>query len=175
MIVKTKSQTNEPVLFYEKQRFTQWWMWVFILIPLGISGIGVFQQFVLKTPFGDKPMSDTGLLFFVLFSGLFTLFFGVMYLETTLTKSTLKVRFYPLTQRSIRWENVRSAKVISYGFVGGWGVRLWTQYGTVYNVKSGKGLHVKSHTKEQFLVGTQQPELLQKKLVLIQDQLAEPK
>ena len=60
------------------------------------------------------------------------------------------------------WGEVDHCQVIPYSFVGGWGVRLWTQYGTVYNVTSGKGLFVQLKNKEKFLVGTQQAEELEK-------------
>jgi hypothetical protein len=57
---------------------------------------------------------------------------------------------------------VDKCQVIPYGFVGGWGMRLWTQYGTVYNVRGGKGLYVQLKNKKKFLVGTQQAEELER-------------
>ena len=69
------SQTNTSLLFEEKQRFTQWWMWLIILLPLGIGLYGCYVQFYLQTPFGDKPMSNTGLLIFTLFGLAFVYFF----------------------------------------------------------------------------------------------------
>jgi hypothetical protein len=46
-------------------------------------------------------------------------------------------------------------KVLNYGFVGGWGVRLWTKYGTVYNVKGNIGLAIELKNGTKFLIGTQ--------------------
>ena len=48
--------------FKEEQKFTQWWLWV-ILIPIGILPIfGIYKQLILGEKFGDKPMSDLGLI-----------------------------------------------------------------------------------------------------------------
>ncbi len=53
---------NNEILFKEKQRFQQWWLW---LIFLGVNLFflyGVFKQVIGGQQFGDKPMSNTGLL-----------------------------------------------------------------------------------------------------------------
>ena len=39
-------------------------------------------------------------------------------------------------RKTIAWEEISHCRVMPYGFVGGWGVRLFTQYGTVYNVNA---------------------------------------
>lgn len=52
-------------------------------------------------------------------------------------------------------KDIKSAKVVNYGFVGGWGIRLWTAYGTVYNIKGNKGLAIELFNGEKFLIGTQ--------------------
>ena len=92
------------------------------------------------------------------------LFFYINQLRTTITTEGITVRFFPYTKRHHSWEEISETEIIKYGFVGGWGVRLWTAYGTVYNVQNGKGLYVKLKNKERFLVGTQQPEILQASL-----------
>lgn len=154
--------TLPKVLFEEKQRFSYWWMWALALLPLGLALYGCYTQLLFGEPFGSRPMSNTGLVIFTLFSLGFAVLFRMHLLTTILTNQTLTVRFFPYLSRVVRWEEVERCEVIPYGFVGGWGIRLWTQYGTVYNVKSGKGLHVILKNKKQFLVGTQQPELLMK-------------
>ena len=48
---------DKEVLFTERQRFKQWWLW---LILLGVNGLflfGVFKQVIGGQQFGDKPMS----------------------------------------------------------------------------------------------------------------------
>ena len=157
-----KMNSNHTHSFEEKQRFSQWWMWGFILLPLAIGLYGCYQQLWQGTPMGTKPMSDTGLLFFTLFGIGFAYFFWVNQLKTKIDRQGIQVHFFPYTKRTVAWEEVDHCQVIPYSFVGGWGVRLWTQYGTVYNVTSGKGLFVQLKNKEKFLVGTQQAEELEK-------------
>ena len=157
-----KTNTNYSNSFEEKQRFSQWWMWGFILLPLAIGLYGCYQQLWLGTPMGTKPMSNTGLIIFTLFGIGFAFFFWINQLKTKIDHQGIHVHFFPYTKRTVAWGEVDQCQVIPYGFVGGWGVRLWTQYGTVYNVTSGKGLYVQLKNKEKFLVGTQQAEELEK-------------
>lgn len=50
---------------------------------------------------------------------------------------------------------------VNYGFVGGWGIRPWTRYGTVYNTRGQEGLAIELKNGKKFLIGTQnQAELL---------------
>lgn len=152
--------TSPKVLFEEKQRFSYWWMWICALFPLGLALYGCYTQLLVGEPFGNRPMSNTGLLIFTLFSLGFAVLFRMHLLTTKVTSQSLTVRFFPYVTKVVHWEDIERCEVIPYGFLGGWGIRLWTQYGTVYNVRSGKGLYVILKNKKQFLVGTQQPEAL---------------
>jgi hypothetical protein len=154
--------TTAPPLYHEKQRFTQWWMWGIILLPLGIALKACFNQFIQGVPFGNNPMSNDGLLLFLLFGWCFAYFFYVNELRTNISQEAIHVQFYPYTSRSVRWDEVAHCEVMPYDFVGGWGVRLFTKYGTVYNVCGGKGLFVQLKNKQKFLIGTQKPEELQR-------------
>ena len=49
---------------------------------------------------------------------------------------------------------------VHYGFVGGWGIRFFTAYGTVYNMRGTKGLAINLEKGKKFLIGTQKPDLL---------------
>lgn len=157
-----KTNINHPSSFEENQKFTQWWMWGFILLPLAIGLYGCYQQLWLGTPMGTNPMSNTGLIFFTLFGIGFAFFFWTNQLKTKIDRYGIHVHFFPYTKRTVAWGEVDQCQVIPYSFVGGWGVRLWTQYGTVYNVTSGKGLYVQLKNKKKFLVGTQQVKELER-------------
>ncbi|MEJ6624523.1 MAG: hypothetical protein QNL42_00270 [Flavobacteriaceae bacterium] len=148
-------------LYQEKQRFTKWWMWLIILLPLEIALNAFYLHFSLGISLGNKPLTDGGIIAFLLFGIAFAYFFRINELRTTLTEEGIRVHFYPYTSQNVSWGEVEHCEVIPYDFVGGWGVRLWTQYGTVYNVQGGKGLYVQLKNKKKFLVGTQKPEELQ--------------
>ncbi len=141
--------------FHEKQKFTQWWIW---LILIGIALIfvyGLYQQLILGVPFGDKPLSDVGLaVFSILMLGMLV-FFWFLQLETEIDAGGIRVSFFPFVKKQFRWAEVRSAEVVDYGFVGGWGIRLSARYGAVYNVKGRKGLAIKLINGRKYCIGTQ--------------------
>ena len=147
---------KDEILFQETQRFKQWWMWLLIISPMGFGLYGIFEQIILGQSFGDKPMSDQGLVVFTLFGLAFAYFFWCHRLTLTITKKGIHVQFYPYVKKFVPWEKVTSMQIVDHGFTDamGWGIRLWTKYGTVYNVKFGDGLYVQQEDKTKFLVST---------------------
>lgn len=147
--------------FKEEQKFTQWWLWL-ILIGIGIFPvIGIYKQLILGEKFGNKPMSDLELILFsVSIFGLITLF-GLMRLRTEIDQKEIRMSYTPFTKRNVEWKDIESVKIVNYGFVG-WGIRLWTKYGTVYNTKGNKGLAIELKNGEKFLIGTQKEAELEK-------------
>ncbi len=141
--------------FKEEQKFTQWWLWL-ILIGTGIFPIiGMYKQLILGEKFGDKPMSDLGLIVFSVFIFGIIALFGLMRLKTEIDQKEIRMSYTPFIKRNVEWKDIHSAKVVNYGFVGGWGIRLWTKYGTVYNTKGNKGLAIELKNGKRFLIGTQ--------------------
>lgn len=146
--------------FSEKQKFTQWWIWL-ILLGIGILPlIGIYKQLYLGEPFGDKPLSDNGLIVFTVFIFAFIAFFWVMQLRTDINQQEVKMYFFPFLKKTIKWSEVKSAQIVNYGFVGGWGIRLWTKYGTVYNIKGKMGLALELKNNKKILIGTQKADEL---------------
>lgn len=86
-----------------------------------------------------------------------------MRLETTITEHKIKIFFYPFVKREWLWADIKSARVFNYGFIGGWGIRIWTGYGTVYNVSGSQGLHIKTADKE-YVIGTQKENELRERI-----------
>ncbi len=141
--------------FIEVQKFNQWWLRIFLIGLACLPLFGLYQQVYRGIPFGDNPMSNTGLVIFTLFVfGLIALF-AKMRLTTEIDEKEIRMRFFPFTKKTVKWEDVKSAEVIKYGFVGGWGIRLWTPYGTVYNTQGKIGLAIELKDGNKFLIGTQ--------------------
>ncbi len=141
--------------FKEEQKFRQWWIWL-IMASIGVIPVfGMYKQFILREPFGNNPMSDLGLIIFALFMFAFIGLFLAMKLKTTIDETGIQMRFVPFVKKKAAWSEIKKAEVINYGFVGGWGIRLWTKYGTVYNVKGNKGLAIELLNGKKFLIGTQ--------------------
>lgn len=142
-------------LFEERQKFDQWWLKAIITIPLCIALIAVYFQLIKGQPFGSKPISNVGvILFLVITVGIYFLIMSF----TLITRIDQKVIFYhfkPLSKKTIPWSEVDTAEVLDYGFVGGWGIRIGTKYGTVYNIKGSKGLALKLKSGKTLVIGTQ--------------------
>ncbi|WP_160127621.1 phosphoethanolamine transferase domain-containing protein [Kordia antarctica] len=141
--------------FKETQKFTQWWLWI-LLIGIGmLPTYGIYKQVFLNEHFGDKPMSTIGLIIFAVVVFGILLLFWLMKLNTEIDQHEIRMRFFPFAKKRVLWTEIKSAEVLNYGFVGGWGIRLWTTYGTVYNTKGNKGLAIELKNGEKFLIGTQ--------------------
>lgn len=101
--------------------------------------------------------SNPGLIILIAVS----LLFLFMRLDTKVDDRGISFKFFPFVKKEYMWSEISSAKVVDYGFVGGWGIRLYTSFGTVYNVKGSKGLAIELKDEKKFCLGTQRPEELQ--------------
>ena len=140
--------------FKERQKFTKWWIWL-ILIGLGaIAVYGVIQQILLDIDFGNKPISNIGMIIFTFFVFGFMYFNWYMTLITEITNEGIKMRFIPFVKKEINWNDLKSVKIVNYGFVG-YGIRLRSKYGTIYNINGNKGLAIELSNGKKFVIGTQ--------------------
>ena len=76
-------------------------------------------------------------------------------LKTEIDPSTIRVVFFPFIKKTFDRAEIKSSEVINYGFVGGWGIRIGTRYGTVYNVSGKMGLAIELKNGKKYCVGTQ--------------------
>ena len=140
--------------FKETQRFTQWWIWI-ILLGIGFIAIfGFIQQIIFGIQFGSKPMSNAGIIIFTICVLGFIYFFWYMSLITEITNNGIKMRFIPFVKKEVKWNEIKSAKIVKYGFVG-YGIRLGSSYGIVYNTNGDKGLAIELLDGKRFVIGTQ--------------------
>ncbi len=140
--------------FREKQRFTQWWMWGLLI------GITLIPLYGLAKPlFGQDArlsnLSNVGLIVFLLSMLLLLAFMASIQLTTEIDEQTISIKFFPFFNKSLPWGDVQSAQVIDYGFVGGWGIRMGTKYGTIYNIRGQKGLAIELKNGKKLCIGTQ--------------------
>ena len=149
------------MLFKEQQRFSKW-----ITIPVAVLMlVAVFPTTFLSTEDYTENFAIKLLLSSLPIA--IAVFMFVLKQETKITADYIEMQYFPLLKRKWLWKDILEPKVIDYGFVGGWGIRLWTGYGTVYNTRGKMGLNFKiskgSKTKE-YTIGTQKPDELQKVL-----------
>lgn len=148
------------VEFYEKQKFTQWWLWLLLTITGILPIIGVFSHLVFPEVEADSMMDNSTTTIFAAVMVVVILLFLVMNLTTDIDQKKIKINFFPFVKKSIYWKDVKKAEVIDYGFVGGWGIRLFTEYGTVYNMRGNKGLALELQNGKRLVIGTQKEEEL---------------
>lgn len=162
---------NNDILFSERQQFRQWWIW---LILLGISGVllfGVFQQVFAGRQFGNRPMSNAGLLFTFTLTLFLTVLFFILRLDTQIKQSGIYVRFFPfhVSFKEYPWDTISKSFVRQYnpiGEYGGWGLRLGLfGKGKAYNVSGNKGLQIVFTDNRRLLIGTRKPEELKETLI----------
>ena len=161
---------DNEILFTESQRFKQWWLWVILLAINGLFLSGVYKQVIVGQQFGDKPMSNTGLLLATGLILLLTFLLINFRLDTIIKKDGIYVRFFPfhLTFKHYNWNNLTKSFVKEYAAIseyGGWGIRLGPfSKGTAYNVSGNKGLQLEFTTNKKLLIGTKKPDELKETL-----------
>ncbi|PRP67198.1 hypothetical protein [Nonlabens agnitus] len=143
------------VLFKEEQRFDQWWLKLLIVCIMLVIAVSAFVEIGQSSDMIVTTATALSCLLGIVLMG--SIFY--MKLTTTITDEKIHIRYFPFLNREWKWSDIQTAKVIDYGFVGGWGIRIWTGMGTVYNVKGSKGLHFKTDSKE-YVIGTQKEEEL---------------
>jgi len=163
------------ILFSEKQKFRQWWIWVVLLAMAGLFVYGIYRQIVLKKPFGDHPASDTGLLIASLIPVFLLLLFLFAELKTEISENGVSYKFFPfhLNKIIIPWANIEKAFVRKYNPIteyGGWGFRLGIfGSGRALNVSGNMGLQLIFKNRKRLLLGTRKSEELRKAIQKIID------
>jgi len=154
---------DNEILFSEKQRFTQWWLWVLLL---GISGIifyNVFKELSNLGDIGDQLMNRPEILIAMAACLLPIVIFRYLQLETQIKKDGIYVRFFPfhLSWKSFAWDEIEKAYIREYapiGDFGGWGIRYGLfGKGKAYNVSGTQGLQLEFKNGKKLLIGTQKP------------------
>lgn len=148
------------IVFKETQKFNQVWLWALLLAINVIPVWGIYRQIFRGLPFGNNPAPNWILILFFIFTFSVLFFFWMLQLTTIIDQEGVSIRFYPFTKKRILWSDIQSAEVLNYGFVGGWGIRFGTQYGTVYNTSGNRGLALILKDGNKLCVGTQREEEL---------------
>lgn len=164
--------------FTEVQRFGKSLLIVVVFFTMALALIlasGLYVQLVQGKPFGNNPMSNTGLIITAiavsLVAALSVLLLTITRLETTITPQTISFRFKPFMRKwkTIAWEEVKKAEVVSYnpiGDYGGWGISR-SRKGRAYTTKGNMGLLLTPNQGKPILLGTQKPDELKQYLSMI--------
>lgn len=156
---------EEKILFEEKQKFNQWWLW---LLFLGLTGFIAYKIFIEKD-YGNGSKT-IGIIVLILMFSLLVLFYFIN-LKTRVYSDRIEVKFFPFINhwKKYSFNSIEKMEVIQYNPIldyGGWGIRLGA-----YNISGNKGLKIyykKKNYRDSILIGTQKPEELAKIIKNIQ-------
>nr|WKN35635.1 DUF6141 family protein [Tunicatimonas sp. TK19036] len=163
--------TTGSIFFSERQHFRQPWLWFLLLGMDGMFIYGLIKQVVLGKPFGDNPISNSGLVVVASLVFLLTLLIAFLRLDTVIKKDGIYYRFLPLqlAYKKIAWDRLAASYVRQYspiGEYGGWGLRLGIfGRGKAFNVSGNQGLQLVYDDGKKFLLGTQHPDEIKQALL----------
>lgn len=145
-------------LFFEIQKFRKWWLWITMLGVNSIFVYGLIQQIFLSKPFGNNPMSNTGLSLAAFFMLILSLLVFKMRMETQIKPDGIYLRFFPFhfKYKFFPWSDINKAYVRQYNPIkeyGGWGLRVGA-----FNVSGNMGLQLEFKNGKALLIGSQKPE-----------------
>lgn len=160
-------------MYLEKQKFRQPWLLLLLVGPVlavfSIFIFGFYKQIIQGQPFGDNPMSDSGLIvtsiLVVLVLGSVMALFLFAELSIQIDREGVHYRFFPFHFKDhlIPREMIEKAEVVTYRPLrdyGGWGIRFGSK-GKAYNVRGNKGLQLSLRNGKQVLFGTQNEQELE--------------
>ena len=150
------------IKFTEKQRFTQWWVWMILIGTIGVTIYGSIEQVFLNKPYGNKPASDLGLLFSLAVILLSIILFRSIALTTQITDDGIMCKLFPfhLSFREFKWTDIVTCHVRKYKPImeyGGWGLK-YGKSGLAYNISGNMGIQLELNDGRKILIGTRQPE-----------------
>lgn len=164
---------NNQVLFTEKQRFKQWWLWILLFGINGLFLFGAVKQVFMGQPFGDKPASSVVLLIVTGFTLLLSALFFSCRLHTVIKRDGIYVRLLPWQSKFkfYGWETITKSYIRKYAAIkeyGGWGSRAaFFGKGMAFNVSGNMGLQLEFTKGEPLLIGTNKPDELSQALQAI--------
>lgn len=159
-----------PVLFHERQTLEHTWLRTIVVVslvcPVALFAYGLYQQLCLGRPWGDKPMSDTGLIvtaaFVTLIAVAVVLLVFITVLDVRVDRRAVHVHFRPFLSRTFPLHKIAEAYARIYRPIreyGGWGIRFsFRGRGRAYNAYGNRGVQLEFTDGRRLLIGSQHPE-----------------
>lgn len=153
---------EEKILFYEKQRLTQWWLWLTVIVVQLVPMFLNFRKLYLAG-FMEKPeimLSTVGSSVFILILSLLLIY--SIKLETKITEQGVYVRLFPLgfSFKFYPFSNMTAYYVRKYHPVreyGGWGYK-GRSGNRALSIWGDRGLQMELPNGNKLLVGTRRPQ-----------------
>jgi len=145
--------------FSETQSYLTPIVWV-IMLGIGlVLAYFLWQQMYLDQSVFSSESTNSDILIYVFPFLVLGLCIGLMKLTTTIDENGVEFRYRPFfIHKVFSWDQIESINVIHYGFMVGYGIRLWTKYGMVYNMKGNTGIFIMLKNGKKLMIGTQKEE-----------------
>jgi len=148
---------TQEILFLEKQRFSQWWVWLLLAFIAFILGYFFIQE--IKNGANWNDLIKTGnLAMWLLFLLLTFALFYFSQLKTIINKDGISVSFFPfLRKKTYRWQDIEKVYTRTYSPIweyGGWGIRYGFKNGMAYNISGKEGLQLVLKNGKKILIGS---------------------
>jgi hypothetical protein len=167
-ILGNMKASNAPnpgrALFREEQRFTQWWLWVLVILPAALAWWPFVQQVIGGQPVGQHPAPSwlVWVIWLAIGIGL-PLLFGRVSMVVEVFDDEVLVRYRPFARRTITLAEIERAEPRRYNAVkeyGGWGVKGWSKTKMAYNVSGSRGVELTLADGRSVMLGSQRADEL---------------
>ena len=163
---------KEELVYYERQRFNQWWV-VLMIVFINVSFI---TGCIIGKLWGNSTEDDIALIIATLLLALITSSIFFIRLDTVINKDGVYERMLPFQLKSgfTSWDNISDIRVMKINPIrkfGGWGVRFklvnigghGIRYGIgkkAYTISGNNVLQMTLKNNKKIFIGTQKPEEL---------------
>jgi hypothetical protein len=152
------------IIFEERQRFHQWWLWTLLASVNLIFFYGIYRQIYCGESFGTNPASNTWLIIITVCCLALSAFVLNFRLDTQIKSEGIYFRMFPIhfAFRFYSWDRIEKSWVRKYnpiGEYGGWGYRFgFLGSGKAYNISGNMGIQLVLKDGKHVLLGTRKPE-----------------
>lgn len=152
----------KSALFIETQRFTQKIFKIVLSLMTILFLFAFIRQVIFNMPFGNHPMSNTGLSAAVIFLALFNILFYSMKLVTTIDQEAITIKFTPFHffPKRFEWSQLSDVVVRQYDPMkeyGGWGLRGFGKK-SLMTVSGNWLIEIVFLNDQRLLIGTCKPQ-----------------
>jgi hypothetical protein len=145
------------VSFKEEQRISQWWLKLVLLGTLAVIIVATYSWMQEEVDLAGQIVFWSSISAGI--AGIALVWFWK--LTTKIDNYGISIKC-PFVNKNVNWDEIAELEVLDYGFIGGWGIRIGTKYGTAYNTSGSKGLRIELKSGKKFLIGTQKEDELKK-------------
>ncbi len=160
----TSELGKTPALFREEQHFNQWWLWVLVIAPAGLSWWPFVEQVIGGHPVGQNPGPDWLIWIIWILIGLgLPILFGYAALIVEVSGEGIRINYRPFVRRTIVLSEIATVEARKYNAVkeyGGWGIKGWSKAKMAYNVSGSHGAEVTLRDGRSVMIGSRRADEL---------------